>query len=274
MELRIFDVEHGFCAALTDGDYLALIDCGHNSNNGLRPLEWLYAQGYRNINALIISNFDQDHISDIQAVRDNFTVDALAVNPSVSPESLYNIKIQGGAISEQMKTLLASMQNNELNTVFSVPYQNGNVRMSFYWVRYPHESDTNNLSLVSFIRFGTGNIIYPGDLETAGWKLLLQNPNFIAELKSTNVYIASHHGRSNGYHQEVFDFCTPEIVIISDQERKFSTQEHDLYSKHTTGIHFGVSPGKTEVRRVLTTRNDGHLTISEVAGMSYISRGL
>lgn len=271
-ELKIFDVRHGFCAALLSRDNLILIDCGYDSE-GFRPLEWLYAKGYRHIDSLIVSNFDQDHISDIKAIRDNFTVGSLALNSTVSPATLRNIKIKGGPLSVQMQILIKSMANPELNYVRRIPYSANDTELDFYCVYYPHETDTNNLSLVTFIQFGTSYIIYPGDLERSGWLKLLACPDFVEKLRKVNVFIASHHGRIDGYCEEVFQYCTPEVVIVSDKERTFSTQEHDKYSKHTIGVNFGTIL-VPNIRKVLTTRNDGHLTLHKVAETTYVKTGL
>ncbi len=271
-ELKIFDVRHGFCAALISDNKLILIDCGHDSNS-FRPLEWLYDQGYRHIDALIVSNFDQDHVSDIMTVRDFFTVGRLAVNPTVTPEALKSIKIKGGPISDQMNILINSMANPSLNSIEHVPHAMANVSMEFYCVYYPYETDTNNLSLVTFLQFGTSYIIYPGDLEVGGWKKLLTVPDFVEKLRNVNVFIASHHGRINGYCEDVFNFCAPEIVIVSDQKRSFSTQEHDKYARHVSGVNFGTVLNPN-IRKVVTTRNDGHLTLSKVGNQTYIRKGL
>jgi len=277
VEFRIFDVRHGFCAALTDpeSDYLTLIDCGHDGSNNFRPLQWIYGQGYRHINSLVISNFDQDHISDLTAVRDHFTVGALALNPTVNAATLRAIKIKGGSISDQMEILLKTMENQNLGTVDHVQHQTSKAKIDFYTVYYPHETDTNNLSLVTFIEFGNSKIVYPGDIEKSAWKKLLTLPGFIQELSGTNVFIASHHGRENGYCEDAFKYCKPEIVIISDQEKKYSTQDHNLYSKHVpVGLYVGKDLSSKQIRKVLTTRNDGHLTIFENDGISYIKLGL
>ena len=274
MEFKIFDVRHGFCAALMDANYLALIDCGHDGSK-TRPLEWLYKNGYRHINSLIISNFDQDHISDLKTLRDNFTVGALAVNPSVSSTVLRNIKKEGGPISSEMEILLKSMNNPELGSVYHVPHQTDKAYINLYWIYYPIEAETNNLSLVTFIRYGTGNIIYPGDIEKRAWEIFLTSPAFVEELRITNVFIASHHGRENGYCENVFNYCVPEIVIISDQEKRYSTQEHDLYSKHVRrGLYVGKSLFSMRTRKVLTTRNDGNITIRQIGLFSYVNLGL
>ena len=273
MEFKIFDVKHGFCAALMDTNYLTLIDCGHDALSDFRPLQWLYDKGYRHIDALIISNFDQDHISDIKAIRDYFTVEALAVNPTVSPAALRNIKIKGGSISSQMEVLINSIEHSNLMGIDYVNHQTPRATFDFYCVYYPHETETNNLSLVTFITFGTSKIIIPGDLEESGWLKLLRCPDFLEHLRSTNVFVASHHGRINGYCKDVFGYCHPEVVLVSDKERTFSTQDHDSYSRHVRGVNMG-SLLLPNIRKVLTTRNDGHITLRENMGVTYVNFGL
>ena len=71
------------------------------------------------------------------------------------------------------------------------------------------------------------------------------------------MLVASHHGRESGYTPEVFDYCKPEIVIISDESMQYDTQETN-YSQHASGIPTYLG-GR---RKVYTTRNDGKITLS------------
>lgn len=98
----------------------------------------------------------------------------------------------------------------------------------------------------------------PSDLEEMGWQMHLLNPMFRAVLGSTNILLASHHGRANGYCREIFDFCSPDICIISDKKVVHETQRHDLYQPHITGLRH-IQTG--ELRRVLSTRKDGNLVV-------------
>lgn len=271
-EFKIFNVRHGFCGALISDDKLILLDCGHDSDN-VRPLAWLYDRGYRHIDCLVVSNFDQDHVSDLTVVKDYFTVGALSLNPTLSAETLKALKRRGGPLSNEMNILINSMRNPELNSVQKVPHRVNDINLAFYCVYYPHETDTNNLSLVTFVQFGTSYIIYPGDLERSGWLKLLAVPDFVEHLRNVNVFIASHHGRINGYCEEVFNYCAPEIVIVSDQEKAFSTQDHDRYSKHCSGVNMGTFLAP-KIRRVLTTRNDGSLTLQKIGATTYVRSGL
>lgn len=127
---------------------------------------------------------------------------------------------------------------------------------------YPTFQDTNNLSLVFFVHYDGMGIIFPGDLERAGWKELLNNPEFRDHLNRVNIFVASHHGRESGYCEEVFNYCWPEIVIISDKEIVHETQKQQ-YARHASGVPWD---GGSEKRYVLTTRADGMITIIKSIG--------
>jgi hypothetical protein len=77
-----------------------------------------------------------------------------------------------------------------------------------------------------------------------------------------NVFVASHHGRENGYCEEMFQHCRPDIVIISDKKVDHNTQEH-CYGTHASGIDFWRGIEYLGRRYVLTTRKDGHIAIEK-----------
>jgi len=98
-----------------------------------------------------------------------------------------------------------------------------------------------------------------GDLERPGWLRLLENPHVRRHLSQVDVFVASHHGRSNGYCREVFDYCRPRLVVMSDGPVQHDTQlMASTYSQHATGETFN-SPGGREIRKVVTTRKDGNI---------------
>ena len=101
------------------------------------------------------------------------------------------------------------------------------------------------------------HIMFPGDLECAGWLKLLEQSEFRDVLKSTSVLIASHHGRASGICDEIFAAgCNPYFVVISDKGYMYDTQETVSYYRSRAGG--GMFRG--ELRHVLTTRRDGHIT--------------
>jgi hypothetical protein len=125
--------------------------------------------------------------------------------------------------------------------------------------------ETNHLSQIVFVSYGYNTLCITGDLEEPSWKLMLKKPRVRELLQQTNIFFASHHGRKNGYCAKVFDYCSPECIIISDKEMMYSTQENmsQLYAKHINdnGIEFS-SRNQTNKRKVITTRSDGHVLIN------------
>jgi beta-lactamase superfamily II metal-dependent hydrolase len=106
---------------------------------------------------------------------------------------------------------------------------------------------------------GTG-FLFPGDLEAAGWKNMLEtSAGFREVVQATHVLVASHHGRENGVYAELFDTyqCKPQMVVISDDYHQYDTQKTADYYK---GKSWGVSNVRgPDPRWVMTTRRDGDI---------------
>lgn len=264
MELRIFNVSHGFCAYLiADNGNVVLFDCGINEDTGFKASLYLPTNGCNGIEKLIIQNYDQDHIADLPDLIDVLPVTHFIRNRSISDVQLRRLKEESGTITNAMERLLV-MHRTFIHTVPNPPiFQN--VELRTYHNSYDEFQDTNNLSVVSFIKYDGLTIISPGDLEVAGWERLLQNEEFVQDLSDVNVFIASHHGRQSGYCREVFDSCSPHIVIISDKEILHETQKQN-YAQHASGVPWNNSD---EIRYVLTTRSDGNIFINKQIGSGY-----
>lgn len=252
MRIKVHDVGHGFCLSLVhENGNVMLWDCGHTSYN--RPSTFLPQEGIHKIDRFFVTNYDEDHISDIQNLRNYLLISTLHRNPSISADELRRLKMKSGPISSAMESLL-----NMIGTyIFEPPNPEPDfprVEFGSYYNEYPSDfSDTNNISLVTFLDCCGLKFVIPGDIEKAGWEKLLENSSFQEDLSSVNIFIASHHGRENGYCRTVFDYCRPGVVIFSDSYIKYATQEMaNTYRSHASGINFNG-----ETRYVLSTRNDG-----------------
>jgi len=264
MEIRIFDVSHGFCAYLiADNGNVMLFDCGHNEETGFRPSTWLQGRGCTGIEHLIIQNFDQDHVSDLPNVLARIPITRFFRNQSFTPQQLSAMKLESGPLTAAMQAAI-TMHDRYIHPI-AIPPPFPNIDFQTFCNPYPSFTDTNNLSLVSFVVYDGMSIVFPGDLEKAGWDELLKNSTFRAYLARTNIFVASHHGRTTGYCVNVFTFCHPDIVLISDKEIVHDTQEQD-YSAYASGILWNGGPDK---RFVLTTRRDGMITIRKTIGTGY-----
>jgi beta-lactamase superfamily II metal-dependent hydrolase len=267
MQIQIFNVARGFCAyVIADTTNTMLIDCGHNETTGFLPANHLAAGNCTGIERFFVLNYDEDHLSGLPRLRElssRIPISILNRNPSLSADQLRTLKAAGGPLGPGIRSLLAMITT--YTGEVSAPPDFGQLSYSLYWNHYPDFTDTNNLSLVLFLHYPGLSIVFPGDLEKAGWLKLLRNEAFRNELAKVNIFVASHHGRESGYALEVFEYCRPSVVVISDEEMKYETQEHS-YDQHAKGITWN----QTDRRKVLTTRKDGMLTITNRTGGFYI----
>lgn len=268
MILKIWDVEHGACAMLTHRSVcgvngrLAMIDSGDNSAIGWTPSTHIKHYLQRSVlDYLFVTNADLDHISDLNNLwEEGITVSTFFSNRSVSPEVMRIIKEAGGKLTVDIARYL----NIHASYVYPVdtPFDGnmGGITVTTFWNSTPRFYDTNNLSLVVFFKFGAFKILFPGDLEEAGWLALLEQPEFRTELIDTTVLVASHHGRESGYCEALFDYCHPRAIVMSDKAIVHDTQGMTETYRQRVNHHWpnGVLVATTgKQRRVLTTRRDG-----------------
>ena len=259
VKIKIFDVEHGQCALVEADSEHMLIDCGHNSSTDWRPSKMLRYRGIDHLDALVITNADEDHASDLENVLDVASVCLVFSNPTLGVTDILRLKGQSrcGRGIRRLTTLLDSLQRPAANRLAP---SLGGVQMSFFWNDYPrHFVDENNLSLVAVLAWPGLTICFPGDMEKAGWLRLLQDPQFRTAMANVDILVASHHGRANGFSESLFarTGLAPQLVIISDSGIEHATQETVAsYGQRTRGIWFG-----DKLRKVLTTRSDGRIEI-------------
>ncbi|SRR5712691_4852053 len=261
--LRIFDVEHGACTILhAPSGKIAMIDCGHNDTTGWRPSTFIRDKmGRTKCEYLFVTNADRDHLSDLDGLRaSGVHVEVLVRNGSPSAPALRILKEAGGDLTNGVERFL---QMHGSYYGYAVPFNDamGGVTCSTFCNTFPAFTETNNLSMATFIKYAGFKMLFPGDLEKAGWKGLLQDPAFVAELKYTDVLVASHHGRENGYCEEIFEQFTPQVVVISDKPIAHETQK--TVPDYRAVVNPNGVPVTNQARRrhVLTTRRDGDIIL-------------
>lgn len=262
MRLQIFDVEHGACAILCHhldsyAGRLAMIDSG--SSSLWRPSTHITrAFGRNRVDYLFITNADQDHMSDLQGLWDaGVAVGVIHRNTSYTGAQMQAIKQLSGPLTNDAKRYVAICDG--YTSPPSAPFNAnmGGITVSAFWNIYPYFTNTNDLSQVVFFKYGAFKILFPGDLEKAGWHALLQREDFRAELIGTNVLVASHHGRESGYCEDAFKYFTPDAVVISDKSVKYDTQRTVPDYRRVVGEQGVIVKTTMKRRHVITTRRDG-----------------
>jgi beta-lactamase superfamily II metal-dependent hydrolase len=261
MPIRVitFNVEHGSCHAILSTDNRAvLIDLGWSDS--FSPLDWLRGQGVTVIDVLVITHPHADHLKGIHGLV-NFPT-KIIYRPAYVPDEL---------IRDLDPNLKQAWQI--VNTYWTQPIPTTD---RFYEVTSPSRanfdlqffggcSDTanlNNYSVVTVLNYFGLKFLFPGDLEYAGWMALLTNPAFISAISGTNILVAAHHGRQQGWCVDLFNSITPQLVIISDGAAK-DTSYASEYSKRALGAKVkATNATDIKVKNVVSTRDNGHIDIN------------
>ncbi|KOP24336.1 hypothetical protein AMR41_21655 [Hapalosiphon sp. MRB220] len=262
LNIRIFDVDHGFCAAVHTGDrHQILIDCGYNSRSRFNPTQYLLENSIRRLNYLIMPTFTGGSLVGFYDLIGHyfnscFSIENLLINPSINTESLPELIVRnfGTRTSLNFWNDVCERCGNVERTIHL-----GDMEVSFFWNTYPEFLDFHNLSLVTFLSYKGISILFPGNLKTEGWRTLLQNSRFCDQLHKVNLFVASNHGQEDGYCSDIFNYCNPNLIIISNGDR------HQLFStaicRYEHQMRMLQKPSGQP--KILTTRNAGTITIQK-----------
>lgn len=278
--LQIFDVDHGQCALLTvpalgHTAFRVLIDCGHATrfrSGSWYPGTHLQRLGVHYLDMLVCTNFDEDHMSGYpDLLNRGIGIGCILANPTITPEMIVQLKTRDG-MGPGIAALANALAIRRGMAWAQVPPTIPNVNMIWSWNPFPYFDDENNLSLVFTLDIRGFRFMFPGDMESNGWANLLATcPAFRPVVAGVDVLVAAHHGRRSGISKKMFDVygCNPKLVIISDDCKKYDTQDTtSYYGSKAIGItNYRGQPG---VRRVLSTRSDGEICFSFVNDRCYV----
>lgn len=269
MKIDIFDVGHGACSVVTCSDGRKLmIDCGAKKDP---PYWWPSIQFYGETFAgLILTNLDEDHVSNFESTIKNIRFASICINDTINAAALRLLKRDG------MGSGIQAVYNYLQSPAYlNAPLEMPEICVSMFRFPYGTFDDTNNLSLVTFVQYGSFCIFFPGDMEDEALSRCLLNEQFRSLLAHVNLFVTPHHGRENGCCPDLFEngLCTPDAFIVSDKEMAHETQETTAwYRQHARGLHkIPETPWTTpEVRYVFTTRTDECISIDVPADGRFI----
>ncbi len=270
MDIIIFNVELGQCIFFyprDNKDYALMVDCGNTPN--FEPIDQIIKWNHLSYDPaskkyilpnLTLTNYDQDHFSGLPYLKAKAKIKSVNFPRNLTGDEIKKLKPDVTKAAEEVVDILDTY-NTDL-TDFNPPYE----KHCYYLSKadFPDQKiDTNKLSQLVFVTYNGTRICIPGDLTATAWDKHLENKNVRILLQGTNIFVASHHGRENGYNESIFKYCKPEVIILSDKDIAHETQEGQTQTYGGNVIRNGiVFNGNTEnPRKTLTTRSDGHLWI-------------
>ncbi len=199
--VEFLDVGQGDSSLITGpNNERILIDSGKNPYLILRHL---VKRKIRNLDLIVATHADSDHIGSFSQVLSNFKVKAILANGFPSNSYIY-------------RALLSKVKQNHVRYLVARQGQNlevGSLRFNIIgpakgFIR-GSESDDNNNSVVMRMSFGKNSFLFTGD---AGFS---EEAKINGMVVRTTVLKVSHHGSTTGTSALFLKLARPKIAVIS-----------------------------------------------------------
>lgn len=192
------NVGQGQCVTAISGTETIAIDCGGNADNAGDILsDFLQNLNRNELDALILTHFDSDHVNGLEELLERIRVETLYVPEfdSSNRETILSLADDAGC-------KVVSLSEDA-----ALPFGAGTVEI--YAPIEQTEAENNGLSIL--ISYQTEDFLITGDLGLEAEEALIERE----QLSDVEYMMAGHHGSKYATGDALLDALTPETVIIS-----------------------------------------------------------
>ena len=212
--------------ALCD-DHALLIDAGEE-DDGQEVVDFLKKRVINEIDALIITHFDQDHVGGADTVLENIPVKTVYVPDYESSNTEYIDFAEAAKKSEvpvQRLTEPVSFCFRDVDVLIEPPKS--------YGIKNESKDYDNNFSLITTLTHGDNSLVFTGDAEKARIREWLSEK----ERGKCDFLKVPHHGIYNGALDELFSALEPDFsVICSSKKHPAETRTLELLKEYCPNI--------------------------------------
>lgn len=199
LEVHYIDVGQGSATLIKSGDHAMLIDAG-DSDQGTKIQLYLTKQGVENLDYLVLTHPDADHIGGAPVIITKFGIGQLFLS-NYEKDNKTTQKVRDAM---QYKGLTAS--DCQVGDIYTL----GNASFTIL-APVKEYADSNNASIALMVQNGNNRFLFTGDCEAEAEADLIASG---ADL-SADVYLAGHHGSDTASSQAFMDAVSPSYAVIS-----------------------------------------------------------
>lgn len=213
LRITMLDVGQGECVCLeTPGRGFWLLDAGSGSNAGAgerQIVPYLKYRGARGLEGILISHWDEDHISGLEdifrwAKGEHFVVGGLYLpDTALRDEALERLLCLAARYEIPVERISAGMvlhsEGVRLTCLHPLPGQTAEER--------------NHISAVLRLDYGPFSALFTGDLEEEGERWLTDT--YGRELLDCTLLDAGHHGAANASGDRFLQAADPAAILIT-----------------------------------------------------------
>lgn len=213
-EVTFFDEGKADCMVLKTDNSTVVIDCGVKGT-GKRLTAFLEERNVSDVDCLIISHYDRDHIGGAAKLIKNFNVKQVYA-PDYADESeeltKYNDALKQKNITPQLLTSDVSFTADNVEYTVFAPKQS----------EYSKNND-NNHSLVTKAVYGDTSFVFSGDC-------MEERLSEIMDIGRCDLLKIPYHGRKLDNLGEFLDKTAPQYAVVLTSKKEFSSKVKSLLS--------------------------------------------
>lgn len=222
LKIIFFNVGQGDAILISEGSQQVLIDGGKDGRMLLEKMGKFVPFWDRNIEAVVMTHPDQDHIGGLIDLLETYKVQNIIETNAQSDSETFKkleeeiLKNETGKI-EAKKNLAINFSNGALIQVLS-PLNS-----------LPNEIDknSNDNSVVTKLSYGENKFLFTGDLPSTQEGILLGSK---ANLESQVLKVA-HHGSKYATSNEFLDAVKPEDAVISVGKNSYGHPNQEVLDR-------------------------------------------
>ena len=206
-----------------------MIDGGDNQNydNGEKTiLPILINKRIKQIDYLIISHFDSDHVGGLFTIMEKYRIKQIIISKQV--ESSDNFKEFMDIIKKKkIKVSIITKGNKKIIEK--------DVSMLFLWPsnKLITENGLNNNSIVCKLIYGSTSILFTGDIEAIAERRIIEEYKDNLQVLNSTILKVAHHGSKTSSTQEFIEAVGPKIVMIGvGKDNKFGHPDNEIIEKY------------------------------------------
>lgn len=199
LNITVFGFVDADSTLITNGETNIIIDAGEKEHGSI-IVEELKSQGIKEIDCLILSHPDKDHIGGAADIIENIKVKQIIQSNLQKNTNLQN----------ELNEVIQEYNINTINSVKTEIYRFGDIRIKVFAPSKLYYSKSNNYSLIAYIEYANRRLLFAGDSEN---KRLEEAMGY--NIKDIDFYKVAHHGRANNLSSSFIEKIQPKIAVIT-----------------------------------------------------------
>ncbi|MCM1121984.1 MAG: MBL fold metallo-hydrolase [Eubacterium sp.] len=200
LQVRILQTkDDADCIIINAGADAVMIDTGE-AQDGEHIIQELQEAGIENLDALILTHPDKDHIGG-----------ALAILKEIPVEKVFHPYYDGE--EEELTAVETYCKERKITVYYPNRVWEINTGYVKLWIYPPHEKHykkDNNYSLAVLAQHGEVKMFFAGDAQRKRSEELMT-----MNLPEVALYKVAHHGRANSVSSKLFETLNPEFAVVT-----------------------------------------------------------